>query len=574
MAWWLWSCLFDVSPQFNYILIEKNELPLKLLTGEVLQLNPQDRIRILEISTNICFNYGVRLISSRFDVNALLYEAMTFSTLLSNRDIFNRYKFRVEVKRYNHEMGHMDIVVEPNVQDWLDRAERIIDKTKRVAMLERALKLVPNDHRIRDRLILEYKSLKSLPKVAQLLENMAREKPDQKILYDLLEVYEAMSKTDKMIFVLRKLVMISSDDVDVRLRLAFALEEAGEFKGAIKEYEELLKRMGREDRLPINKTLGYLYTKTNQIRKAISSYLNAVALDKKDVNLYYNLSSLYEEIGQKDKSDFFLKKAVSLKSKDIESRLKLAERMFKKGKLKEAEKYISEVLKRKSDSTEALLLMVKIQERQGNKKALKNIYEKLLSMDPNNEIIIHNLGALEFETGNLSASLKYFQRLVTQHPRDVELRSFLFDIYRSQKKDDLAFQEAQTLTTLRPKEIGPYNYMFEYLNRRGSYKKMIEIMKNALKSNPKNTDLREYLTLAYLKTGKEDLALNNMEEVLKLKPKDILTLLRLARLSEKRGKIEKALKAYKKILDISPSHEEAQEAYLRLRLEVLPLERE
>lgn len=576
-AWWFWPrlrpCLVDVPPQFNFILIKKNDQVLKVFDGDLLTLHPKDRIKILEISTNLCRRSEARLSAINFDVTALLYEEMSLSALLSDRDIFNRYKFRIVVKRFNQDLAHVDILVEPEIQDWLDRADRVIDKTKRVALLEQAFKLMPKEEQIRDRLIEEYKSLKSLPRVAKMLESVAKEDPGGETLFDLLEVYEDLSKTDEVISVLKRLIKINPDDVEIRAKLASNLEDAKKYKEAIGEYEKLLKVVDKGDRLPIYKTLGYLYSKTNRTRKAISSYLNAVTLDKKDVNLYYNLSSLYERRGQKDKADFFLKKAVSLKSGDVESRLKLAERLIKKGKFKEAEKYAREVLKRRSDSVEALLVLLKIQEKRGNKKSLKSTYKKLLALDPKNENIIHNLGLLEYETGNLSASLKYFRNLAKLHPKDPEVRLFLFDIYRKQKKEDLAFREAQTLITLRPKQAGPYHYAFEYLNRRKNYKKMVGIMRSAIKSNPKNIDFREYMILAYLETRQDILALYHMNEILRLKPKDLTNLLRLARLSEKKGKVKEALNAYKKILEISPSHEESEEAYLRLRLEVLPFQK-
>ena len=96
-------------------------------------------------------------------------------------------------------------------------------------------------------------------------------------------------------------------------------------------------------------------------------------------------------------------------------------------------------------------------------------------------------------------------------------------------------------------------------------------MEDGLKSHPENIDLREYLILAYLKTEKEDLAIEQMRKVLKAKPKDVTLLLQLAKLEEKKGKFKEALQTYQKILDISPSHEEVEEAYLRLRLKVLPI---
>ncbi len=610
-AWRLWSCLYNVSPEFNFILLTKNGTPLKLVNGEVLPLHPKDRLKILKVSTNICFNRGVRLVARGLDVNALRLEEMRVAALLPEREVFNKYTFRVEIKQFNHEMAHVDMVIEPRVEDWLDRAERIIDRNRRVALLERASKLMPEDDPIRNRLIEEYKSLKEWQKAALMLEEMARERPDEELLYDLLQAYEAMGKTDEVISVLRRILEKNPDNADIRLRLASTLEKRGRLKAAIKEYERLLDRLQKNERVPVYKTLGYLYTKTNQFKEAISSYLKALELDKEDANLYFNLSYLYEKIGQKENADLYLEKAVGLKSGDLDSRLRLAARLIEKGKYKEAESHLVAVLEKKPKSPEALLLMIKIQEKKGDKEQLKKTYYEILSLDPKNETVIYNLGVLEYETGNLEKSRTYFETFVKAHPKDQEVHSFLFDIYRKQKKDDIAFTEAQTLIDLNPKEIGYYRFMYQYLDSRGNYEKMIEIMKSALKSHPKNLEFREYLIVAYLKTGKEDLAIEQMEEILKMKPKDVALLLDLAKLREKQGKVDEAvktyekilevssdskeaketyvhlllqlaefeekkgdlqeaLKAYQKILAISPNHEKAQEAYLRLRLEALP----
>ena len=297
-GWRLWSCLHNVSPEFKFIFLTKNEAPLKLVNGEVLRLHPKDRLKILKVSTNICFNRGVRLVATGFDTNALFYEEMPLAVLLPDRDIFNQYSFRVMIKHFNQDLGHVDIVVEPHIEDWLERAERIIDRDRRVALLERALKLMPKDARIRNRLLEEYKTHKDWQKTALILEEMAKEKPDEGFLYDLLEVYESAGKKDKVISVLRRIIKKHPDDVETRLRLASTLEKRGKLKQAIREYERLLKRLKKADMVAIYKTLGYLYTKTKQPKQAISNYLKASQLDKGDANLYYNLSYLYEETGQ------------------------------------------------------------------------------------------------------------------------------------------------------------------------------------------------------------------------------------------------------------------------------------
>jgi tetratricopeptide (TPR) repeat protein len=573
-GWWLWSCLYNVSPQFNFILIQKDDQSLKLLNGETLYLHPNNRIRILNVSTNICFNIGVRLVADGFDIDALRYEEMPFSDLLQDRDILNRYTSRIRVKRRNLDMGYIDMVVEPYVEDWLNKADRSIDRERRIAILERAMKAMPDNKRIRDRLIEEYKSLKSWYRAALMLEEIAKKNPDKESLYDLLEVYEAMSKRDGIISVLRRLIEADPEDLDLRLRLASSLEKAGKVREAIKEYEDLLKRMAKEDRLSVYKALGYLYTKSGKTKSAISSYRSAVELDKKDSNLYYNLFILYQKIGQNEKADYYLRKAVSLRPTDMEGRLRLSKRLIKKGKLKEAERYLNAILKKKPRSAEALLLKADIMEKRKDKAGLKKVYRTMLSIQPKNDTILYNLGVLEYETGNLKKALTYFNKFLTFRPKDPEVHDFLFDIYRREKKDQLAYKEAQTLIKLRPKEIRYYHFLFEYLNNRDDYKKMIETMKDGIQSHPKSMDLRRYLILAYLKTGDEQLAINQIDEILKIRPNDIVSLLQLAKLKEKQGDLQASLESYNRIVDISPGHKEAKEASLGLLLQLGQFEEE
>ena len=565
-AWWAWSSIYNVSPEFHFILVSKNGDSVKLLNGETLPLHPEDRVEILKISTNVGLNWGVRLVSTEFDVNALVEEELPISELLPDREIFDQYTFRATVKRVNQEMGQVVMVIEPRVEDWLDRADGMTDAGERMALLERALDLRPKDERIRGRLVEEYKSLKEWQKAASLLEAMAEQQPDQDFLPDLLELYEAMSDKKQVIAVLQKVLDKNPEDSNARLRLATTFEKRGSLKSAIREYEKYVKKVGKKERLPVYKTLGYLYTKTNRTKEAISSYLKAAELDNRDANLFYNLSDLYEKAGQKGKSDQYLEKAVALKSGDTEGRLELAERLIKRGKYGDAEKYISAVLKKNSKSLEALLLRINIQEKKGDKKGQKETYYQILSFDKNNKTVIYNLAVLEYETGDYSKSLSQFKTYLKSNSKDAVAHAFVFDIYRKQKNDKLAFEQAQTLIRLKPKETSYYHYLFEYLDDLGNYEKMIEIMRQGLKSSPKNPDLREYLVVAYLKTGKESLAIAEMENILKSKPKDLPLLLRLAKLKEKQEDFEGALGVYKKILDISPDHEEAGEAYLGLTI--------
>lgn len=565
-GWWLWRGLYPPAPRLNSILLLINHEPRKILPGEPINLHSSDKVRILEVSTNILWNVNVRLVSEGFDVNALRHEDISLSSLLPEQNIFDHYKFQVLVKHRNSNLGHNDWDIQPYAEDWLEKANRTIKDEQRIAVLEQGLRVLPEDSRIWRRLLDEYKSQKHWKRAASMLEQTAETDPNQKILSELLEVYAEMSSRKKIISVLNKLIELDPQDLTLRFQLAEILEESKEYKSAIKHYEELVKRVDKNDRLPIYKRLGYLYTKTWHYHKAVVYYLKAVELDKKDANIYYNLSYLYDKIKEKEKSYYYLEKAASLKPKDVENRLVLAQRLIKKGDLKKAEKYISEVLKEKPSSLEALLLKARIAEKQGKKHELKKIYKKVLKLDPKNETVLYNLGVLNYESGDLKSSLSYFTKYLKSHPKDVSAHEVVFDIYKKQKNEDLAFNEAAIIVKLDPKKINLYHFMFNYLNSRGDYKELIPILEQGVKSNPEQTDLREQLLFAYLKTGKEDLALKQMDKILKTRPNDVGLLLQKARLLEKQEKFSGALEVYKKIISLSPDNEAAEEGYLRLRL--------
>jgi tetratricopeptide (TPR) repeat protein len=566
VAWWIWPGLYNVSPRLNHILLEKNGDFIKLLNGESVRLHPRDRVKIAEVSTNITFNVGIRLTSEGLDVEALTFEKLPIASLMSKEARYRSMSYRVFVKQDNTELGYVDLTVEPYVEDWLDKAARAIDPDLRLSTLEQARAFAPDDEQIRGRLLQEYKAQKKWAKTATLLEEILAKKADEKLLAELLEVYETMGDTKGVVSVLGRLIKENPEAFELRLRLAAVLEKAKRPQEAVKEYEAALKGLGDKEKLAVYKTLGYLYTQMNSFEHAIGAYLKALELDKKDVNLYYNLATLYEKRGDKEKADQFLVQAVDLRPEDMENRIELAEALFRKGNLREAEKFLKEVLEKDPKSTRALLLMVNVLDKQGDKKRLKEVYEKLLALDPKNETVIYNIGILEYETGQWAKSIPYFEKYLKSHPSDPQVHEFLFDLYKKEKKDDPAYKEAQALIALKPDHVEAYRYVFEYADARADYQSVIPLLEKGVKTHPANMELRQFLVLALLKTGKEDAAAEHLRVIAKGRPKDVSILVQLASLQEKQGKYEEALDTYEKILELSPGHKEAGEARISLML--------
>ena len=277
-AWWLWPGLYKASPRLNFILLEKNGDFIRLLNGEAIRLHPQDRVKIARISTSITLNVGVRLTAAGLDIEALLHEELPLASLIPREARYQSNTYRAFVKQNNQELGYIDLVVEPFVEDWLDRAARAIDPALRLSVLEEAAAFAPQDEAVRERLLQEYKAQKKWAKAAALLEETLRRKADEKRLIELLAVYETMADDRGVISVLQRLIRENPKDAPLRLRLAELFEKDGKPREAIKEYEAAVSLV--QEKLPLYKILGYLYTQTNQPRKAIDSYNKALELDR------------------------------------------------------------------------------------------------------------------------------------------------------------------------------------------------------------------------------------------------------------------------------------------------------
>jgi len=551
-GWWLWRDKMTESARFNAMTLRVNQDTRKLISGETVSLHPHDRVKILSISTSIPLNLNIRLSAEGFDVNALQYEALTLASLLPRQDPFDRYQFVIHIKHYNEDIGKVIWVVEPYAEDWLDKADRIIDNERRIALLERGQRLLPGNSQIDRRLIDEYKARHKWEKAAAMLEAMTSKNGDRETLAELLSIYQQMNDRAGMMRIFKKLIQLNPNDAALRKAYAVKLEEAEDWQGAIREYNALLKQMNEGEGLEVYKRLGYLHTKTHEYEKAIEAYLNAAKLDQKDANLHYNLAYLYEKTGQKEKADFYLDNALTLKAGDLEGRLKLAQNLMERRQYPKARAYLTEVLEKKPNSLTALTLMAQVLEKEGDKKALKTVYQKIHSLKPTDDTILYNLGALEYEQGRLKEALPYFRSYATSHPEDVDIHAILFDIYKKEKDLPSALKEAITILEKRPGEVDIYDFIVDYLGQQGDYDTMIPLLQKGLKTNPKATSIKKYLISAYLKTGKDDLAMGQMKELLSEKPQDVDFLI------QEIFESLRARKAYEEILDIM---KRAVEAY-------------
>ena len=444
--------------------------------------------------------------------------------------------------------------------------EKIGQKEKVDFYLGRAVSLKSKDMEGRLRLAESLINKNSLKEAGEYLSEVLKEKPKSlEALVLMARVLEKRGEKQELKKIYRRVLSLEPKNEAVMFNLGILEYETGDLKASSNYFTTYLRSRPKD--AAAHEILFDIYKKQNNTKSALREARILVDLRPKEIGPYYYL---FDHLSaQRDYENIIrvMEKGLKANPEQMHFKKYLALAHLKTGEgLKKAKKYLSEVLKEEPKSLEALVLMAQVLEKRGEKRELKKIYKRILSLEPKNETVMFNLGALEYETGDLKASLNYFTTYLKSRPKDAAAHEIIFDIYKKQKNAKLALSEAQILIELRPKETGPYHYIFDRLSARGDYERIIRIMLKGLEVNPEQTDFRGYLVLAYLETGKEEAAIEHIEEILKVRPEDIKLLLHLARLREKRGENGKALEIYKKIIEIMPDHEEAEEAYLRLRV--------
>jgi tetratricopeptide (TPR) repeat protein len=162
---------------------------------------------------------------------------------------------------------------------------------------------------------------------------------------------------------------------------------------------------------------------------------------------------------------------------------------------------------------------------------------------------------------------KAFARVAKLDNKDIDAREYLLDICRRQEKPREALAVLGELMELRPDYWPYYAKVFEIYNELGEYEEMTKILARGVGKMPEQPELRYFLGLSYEKRNLLVEAIHQFEALLKLEPENTTYLMHLAGLYEQIGKIKDALKTYEKVLQLDPENPDAQESYLRLKMQ-------
>lgn len=265
---------------------------------------------------------------------------------------------------------------------------------------------------------------------------------------------------------------------------------------------------------------GYGYYLQGNYQETISNYQQAIKLDSKNYEAYYELGNVYQDLSKFKEAMDAYEKAINLNNKFSDAYKKLA--------------YLKAT--------------------HGDINSALNLYEKVISIGTNDPTTYYMLGKIYNEKGDTERALRCLNAVIEIDPKRTSAYKEIAAILQKQGKKELAKKYI-----LKEKEVFPVNTgnlletAQEYLNE-GDFNKATGEFKRILLLDPANskakTGLSESLYLAGKSFAERDLmsyAYQMFKESIESDINNYKSALELAKILEDKGENTKALTYLEKI---------------------------
>ena len=532
--------------------------------GGTLTLGTEDSVRLVSVDTTSPFELGIGLWSDIFSVDAIKKGLSVQDALVQPEWVFQKPR-EIRVDYHRRSIGGIKVEVKPTTLFWIKHAAETKDIGKKIALVERAEKLNPDSVLLKIQLAKLYEQTGKLKEATRYYETVTKMDSRPQWLDNLVSLYRKTGNKEELDRVLAQRAKAVPSGKNFLEAAKFA-EDVKDWPRAAQYYEDYAKVAPKPEKARVLKRAGYCYVSDKKTDKAIRAYEEALDLDPKDINLYYNLAELYRMENKPAKYASYLEKALLVNNGDKKTRIRLINYYGETGQYKLETDHLKALLAEDPKNASLHEQLVQIYEKTGQNDLLLDEYEKLVGLEPGNKVALFNIGVLQFKAKKYEAAENAFRKVVQLDAKDEEAQYYLLDIYRKTGKQAKAIEQAKTMIALNPDNLELYDYLFTELGETDKKDELIPILLTGVKVNPNANRLREYLGLIYLEKNDVKAAITQLEKANALANKNVRVLYNLAKLYEAVPDVSQALKYYKMVLSIDDSYKDSKESYLRLSM--------
>ncbi len=309
--------------------------------------------------------------------------------------------------------------------------------------------------------------------------------------------------------------------------------------------------------------LGMISDDKGEYDKAVEYYTRALTYDKKNPDIYKNLSMAYRH-----KKDFAraletAEQSASLNADDPESKILLGNIYFETGKYDEAIAAYREALDRTPDNARVLYNLGSALMQKGDEFAAMEYFKKAGAADRIGEVAhkaYSRLGVIYMERKDFAEAEKYLKEAASIRPNDALDRYNLGIAYLRQKKTAEAMEELSRAESLGENDAVMLENIGEAYFSMKNYDKSLEVYNKVRKTNERNVKILSRIAEIYYEKGELDSAYELYRKITVLEPTTEnarVAYLNMGNILDDAQRFEEAIEAYQKALSISPKDDSA-----------------
>jgi len=319
---------------------------------------------------------------------------------------------------------------------------------------------------------------------------------------------------------------------------------------------------------------GQTYMKKGKFGDAVIEFRNALRLDPRFVDAYYQLAQA--DLAQHDWREAYvsLQKAIELDPARLDARLDRGRLYLAARQFKNAEEEANFILQRQTNDVGAYqLLGAALIGEQKPEKSL-GAFGKVTELRPDDPSAYINTALVEINMHRFSDAEQHLKKALTVDPRSTEAYKDLANFYRLQNRvadaeqtfqhgiaqnpdaiplyvawasmltaqgqNDLATALLEKLRNQLPKSSAAAKVIGDYYFQRKDTDRALAEYRRGLSIDPRDLEIKKRMQDVYLATGQVQLAADLDKELLKAAPKDVFVRIDHGRLLMAQGKLQDA----------------------------------
>jgi tetratricopeptide (TPR) repeat protein len=298
-------------------------------------------------------------------------------------------------------------------------------------------------------------------------------------LIDMYMKNDEPSKAIEQIAMIKKMYP-NVPDVSIRLGLFYFQEKM--FPQAEAEFAETLRKYK-------NNTDLYYYLGLTQYqlkkKELAEKNFNKVSTDSEIYPVsQLALSSLYDELGHKQKSEVTLRKALQKKPESIDLRVGLASHLIRKKNFNEAKKILDDGISASPKEERYYLSLAEVFEKTKQHDELEKALRTLLALNPNNANALNFLGYSYADRNiKLTEAEEMIQKALKLKPNDAFILDSMGWVYFKKKDYKRAEEYIRRALKEIPDEPVILEHLGDVLSAQGKKNEAIEMYQKSLELN-------------------------------------------------------------------------------------------